>query len=104
MGDVISYAGTLLVVALVCALSGGVAAVVTCFGLFAVYWIPHNWLDWQWKPYDPKEEAAQLYIAGSCIFWARVAFALSVLYVLTEGCRDEVQRLMGPLLRFVDSF
>lgn len=103
MGEMLGYLGTLAVVVLASITTGAVAFVFVTVGLGLLYMLPQFWLDHQFSPNSPGAQAAQDYVMKSCLVWGRIAFALGVFYVLTEGCRDEVQRLLGPLLRLVDS-
>ena len=104
LGDILSYFGTLAAVSFATFVVAGLAATFTWMVLWLACWLPNNWSDMRSKVRTKDHEVAEMYVITACIFWARVAFALGVFYVLTEGCRDEVQRLLGPLLRLVDSF
>lgn len=102
MGDALGYFGTLGSVVVASAFVGGLAATLAWMALWGACWFPHNWSDWRGKVRSKDDQVAEKYVITACIFWARVAFVLGVLYGLTEVCRDEVQRLLSPLLGFVN--
>lgn len=104
MGEVLGYLGTLALVVVASAAGGGLAATLVWIALWGACWFPHNWSDWQGKIRSKDDEVAEMYVITACVFWARIAFVLGGLYALTEVCRDEVQSLLRPLLRLVDSF
>lgn len=102
MADVIGYLGALARVTFYSFTIGGMAAVGVGFGLYGACWFAHNWSDWDGKLRSKDDAIAEMYVIKACIFWARVAFVLGVLYALTELGRDEVQRLLDPVLGLVD--